>query len=142
MMRQPHAMNAVCASILLTAILPPSLGLWPLPSSVLDAMPTPVSGVWAALATVSLAGAIVGTLARMRLRDIWWPVYTDLVSTAGVAIVTLTYAVALAYRFQALSTMWSLAPFVAVGAWQAARVVSLWRWSMHAAHEAELANDE
>lgn len=136
-MRHPHPINAACAGIMLAGILPPTLGLWDLPSSILQAMPYTAVRCWAGIACLTFMASIVGTTFRLWKPRAWWPIYVDLAGAAGACIVCLTYAIALTYRFPTPTTAWSLAPFIAAGVWQCARVVSIWRWTLVAAREAD-----
>lgn len=127
MMRAPHKGYVAVSLVMAGAILPPIIGLWPIPSSVRQTMPGDWAMLWSVLTCVAWVGVAVGNVLRLRLPRAWWPVIIDMGASALTAISCLTYAVALAGRFESLPSTWSIAPFVAITVWQGARAIQLWR---------------
>lgn len=124
-MTTPRKLLAVIAGIMALAILPSTVGPWPLSSSIRQALPGMFAELWAGLTVIAWLGCVAGNIFRLKLPASWWPILVDLAGSALASISCIVYAIALFARFDSMPATWSIAPFVCLAVVYGSRAVGL-----------------
>lgn len=123
----PHPVYAVVTLIPALMLAPALFTLSPIPASIQDAMTPAWSVLWLWGMFLSLLLVAVMTVWRNTRPEDEWPIWVDMSATAGTAIMLAAYAVALEAKFETLSILWSVAPYVSFSVFFMIRFVAFIR---------------